>query len=383
MSISRTTTSPESPIRVASKPATIEDVARQAGVALSTASGAFSGKKRMSPATRENILRVAQSLDFEPNHYAQRLSRTKAQNLVGIFTPYLDTSVTTSKVRRIQHLLSLEGFEVPVYTCGAAAADRFVDRQKALLNAVRRQKPESLICFTGSLGDEAIAELVRYQENHGTLVCFDHNPFAATALACDQVTFDREDNSGQAVEYLHAQGHRNIGFYFHGNDVFAHVRRVGFEEAMCRLGLSPTDSWAFEGIPDSERYEESAVRMAAAFLALPCSSRPTALCGMPDLLAAALVSAIHEQSNGGVLVPRDVSVVATDDTPLTRYSAVPLTTTTHPVEKIAQAVAAMVMTRLSGDKIAADLPPRHVVVRGELVVRNSTRRLDEWERDRP
>jgi DNA-binding LacI/PurR family transcriptional regulator len=347
--------------RIRSKAATIEDVARAAGVALSTASGAFSGKKRMSAQTRENILGVAHALNYEPNPHAQRLSRQRSHNLVGLFTPYLDLSNATRKVKIIQRLLTEQGYEAPIYAAGDNSGSVPVD-QRAQLRAFCRQRPEALVCFTGDMEQETYDELRRYQDDGGILVCFDH---ALPDIACDQVVFDREDNAHQAAEFLIRQGHRRIGFYYqHSGNAAGNERRSGFERALREAGITVRNEWLFAATPDEARHEAEGIRLAQDFLGL--ADRPTAICGFPDLVAAVFVAQIRRS---GWRVPEDVSVMANDDTPMTRYGAVALTTTTHPIEAIARAAADLAASRLSA---AVQGAPRRVTVRGTLIERDST-----------
>jgi LacI family purine nucleotide synthesis repressor len=351
---------------VTTKLATIEDVARAAGVARSTASGAFSGKKRMSDATRENILRIARDLNFEPNPHAQRLSTQRSHNLVGLFTPYLDLTNTTLKVKIIQHLLTEQGFESPIYTAGAYSGSVRVD-QRALLGAFCRQRPEAILCFTGDMEPDAGEELRHYQDKGGIVVCFD---YALPALACDQVVFDREDNAYQAASYLLKQGHRRIGFYYNqGGNAAGCERRTGFERALQEAGVAVREDWLLAGTPDEALYEGQGMEMARKVLRWG-EERPTAICGFPELVAASFVSELHRSS--GLRVPEDLSVMTTDDTPMARYGPVPFTTTTHPVQEIAYAATELVTGRLRGTFSGE---PRRVSVRGALVERESVRTL--------
>jgi LacI family purine nucleotide synthesis repressor len=343
------------------KAATIEDVARAAGVALSTASGAFSGKKRMSSQTRENILGVAHALNYQPNPHAQRLSRQRSHNLVGLFTPYLDLSNATRKVKIIQRLLTEQGYEAPIYAAGDNSGSVPVD-QRTQLRAFCRQRSEALVCFMGDMEPETHDELRRYQDDGGVVVCFDHS---VPDIACDQVVFDREDNAHQAAVFLLHQGHTRIGFYYQvAGNAAGSERRAGFERALREAGIAVRDEWLFAATPDEAFHEAEGVRLAHEFLQM--TERPTAICGFPDLVAAVFVAQLRRN---GLRIPEDVSVMANDDTPMTRYGAIPLTTTTHPIEVIAQAVADLTASRLSGAFVGG---PRQVTVRGTLIERDST-----------
>lgn len=235
-----------------------------------------------------------------------------------------------------------------------------------------RQRPRAIACFTGDLEGDALRELETFQARGGTVVCFDY----PVSLSCDAVHFDRADNTYQAVRHLVGLGHRRIGFTFDDarNTGAAPQRRMGFERALREMNVPLQSDWIFPGLLDDSRFEQGGCDLADRFLAL--GDKPTALCNLPDLAAVSFIARAREA--GGVRVPHDLSVVANDDTPLARYAAVPLTTTTHPVEQIACAVVELLTDRLENGGKA--MPPRQIVVRGALVERQSASRPPKDER---
>jgi DNA-binding LacI/PurR family transcriptional regulator len=93
--------------------------------------------------------------------------------------------------------------------------------------------------------------------------------------------------------------------------------------------------------------------------------RPSAMCIVNDHAASAFV---NEVQRSGLTVPRDLSIVSHDDSPVARYSVVPLTTVSHPVEAIARNVVNLLCSRLEG---LYDGVPRRVIIKGQLMVRDS------------
>ena len=110
-------------LAVQRKPATIQDVARAAGVTKATVSYTFSGKRQVTPETREAVLEAARTLGYEPNPLAQRLSNGGSSNLIGLFCEHLEWSAGTLKLQIIQDMLARRGFEVPVYISSPGAGD--------------------------------------------------------------------------------------------------------------------------------------------------------------------------------------------------------------------------------------------------------------------
>jgi len=339
----------------AKKHPTIADVAQRAGASISTVSRAFSGRDYISPAKREAVLKAARELGFEVNPHAQRLAQGYGHDNIGIFTLNLDLDIGTRLLQVIQRQLMDTGFEVAVHGYGSWRSHEKVE-QGAILAALRRQRPRAVICTTVGLSAEALAELRRYQEEGGLVVCY-HHPVAEDF---EQVVFDEEENTYRATRHLLELGHRHLGFCHHGNDKPQHPQLRGFRRACAEFGAPLREDRVFHG----GLYEENGAQLAQQFLDL--EERPTAIYVANEHAAAAF---INEVARAGLRVPEAVSAVSHGDMPAARYCAVPLTTVSCPVEKIAQHVVEMTLSRIEG---CYSGPPRRVVVSGELIVRRST-----------
>jgi DNA-binding LacI/PurR family transcriptional regulator len=345
-----------------SKTCTIQDVARALGITKSTVSQALSGKGTLSTATRERVRHAAREMGYTPNPLAQRLAHGQSRTLVCLLTGALDTGVGTNKVLLIQKELGARSLDAPLYT-HTGLTDEEGAATAAQVQHLCRQRPQAIVC-AGSLYHPAVfAALDEYQSRGGILVGYD----MPLPLSCDQVIFDREDNAYQAARYLLEQGHRKIGV---GVSRFPAVhppgavelpqtiRLRGVRRALGEAGLSLPDDWLFQNGP----YEEGGEEMAARFLAM--KDRPTGLCIVNDYVALAFMD---ELLQAGVKVPGDVSIVSHDNQPITRHCPVRLTSVSHPVPEIVQAVVEMLADRLDG----YDGSPRTQVIRGELVQRQS------------
>lgn len=350
------------------KPITIQDVAQAAGVAKTTASYALSGKGQLSSATRESVIKVAHELGFEPNFHAQRLSNGRCHDTIAIFASRLDLGVLAQKVQLIQRALVREGYRAPVFAGGYDVDNQPVSEEetKALLADVRRQKPVAVIVNSPSLGDAAWDELRRLCDEGGALVLYDHEfPQQSAQLQCDTVIFDREDNTYQAARHLLELGHRELGLFMPGqqqNFPF-HPRFCGFARALSDFGLKPNVDWFFCG----GQYEAGGATLAKRFLEL--SRRPSGMCIINDDAAVAFIA---ELGRAGVKVPDEVSVVSHDDLPIARYFPIQLTTVSHPVEEIAEAVVQILLERLRSPQKS----PQTRVLRGQLYARQSATSIE-------
>lgn len=338
------------------KPVTLQDVARATGISLATASLAINGKGRVSPETREAVRRAARELGFRADPAARRLATGRQSDTIALFSLFLDLGVFTLKLQRLQAILIENGYTAPMYAYGEMVQDVHPDHV-ALLENLRRQRPLAIACNINGLGTLAIAEIERYMDEGGYVVCFDGEPI----FDCDTVTFDRADNTYQAAQHLIELGHRDIGFFN------AHQRRrlSGFTRALQDGGIEVREEWLFGGSHRQSVYEESGALLAEQFLRL--RHRPTGICIVNDPAAVAFIAQVQQH---GVRVPEDVSVVGHDGLSIGKWaSAVPLTTVSQPIDLIAQSVANLLLDRLRHNY---EGPARQIVVRGELIRRKST-----------
>jgi DNA-binding LacI/PurR family transcriptional regulator len=286
--------------------------------------------------------------------------------MIGLFTLDLDLSVGTRKIKAIRRLLTQRSFDVSIHSSSYLHTDKaqMAVREMRLLC---HQRPRAIICNTSDLSTDVLEVLSNYLAGGGIVVCYDR----VVDIDCDQIVFDREDNTYRAAKHLLELGHRELGLFEVGSQKLYPVRLQGFTRALAEFALTPREEW-FLGIGGTEEFEDRGAQMAAHFLSL--SQKPTAVCIVNDYAA---VGFIAELQRAGLRVPQDVSVVGHDDRPIARYCSVPLTSVSHPVEEIAQSVVDLLMERLDG---GSQTPARTKTIQSELVVRESTRKFAEIDK---
>jgi LacI family transcriptional regulator len=353
------------------RPPTLKDVAGALGMHKSTVSLALSGKGTIAPETRERVLATARELGYHPNPIAQRLAHGQESSTVCIFSGILDVGLATEKILLVQRALNAHALEVPIYTCQDTPDDGG-EAQAAQVRQLCRQRPRAVVCATPRVRTAVFEELAAFQRAGGAVISYD----TPVPLDCDQVIFDREDNAYRAASHLLDMGHRRIGMamsqvsvtaMMEGSDSTGKVtdpnayRIRGFRRALSERGIPFRPEWFFQ----IATYERGGAEMARQFLAM--KDRPTAIAVVNDYVALAFMT---ELMRAGVRVPEELSIIGHDDQPIATYCPVPLTSMSQPVDRIARAVADLLLGRLSGD-VSPDAPARTVMVTGELVQRGS------------
>jgi len=134
-----------------------------------------------------------------------------------------------------------------------------------------------------------------------------------------------------ATEYLIEQGHRRIGLVAgpHGFRS-ARERRLGFEDALAAAGIALPRSMIADG---NYTFESGLV---AAERLLDVMPRPTAIFSSNDEMAAGIIHAARQR---GLDIPRDLSIIGFDDTPIAAHVWPPLTTVRWPIASMARSAA--------------------------------------------
>jgi LacI family transcriptional regulator len=149
-----------------------------------------------------------------------------------------------------------------------------------------------------------------------------------------------------ATEYLIEQGHRRIGLIAgpHGFRS-ARERRLGFEEALSKAGIALPRSM----IADGNYTFESGLTAAERLLDL--MPRPTAIFASNDEMAAGVMHAARQR---GLDIPKDLSIVGFDDTPVAAHVWPPLTTVRWPIASMARSAALKLTAGLDGEQIVEE-----------------------------
>jgi LacI family transcriptional regulator len=330
----------------ASAASTMIDVARLAGVSVSTVSRILNGTARVSSDKRESVEAAVKKLQFRPNLSARSL-RSGSTQTIGILTQDLESPYFTGGTKGIEQGLLGSGF-APLVVPGHWNRQEELDRARLLM----ARKVDAMIILGGSLEDAQVVEMAQRQ------------PIAVTGRhlrAPNVFSFSVNQIAGaqMATRHLIELGHRRIAHITGPADhPDAIERKEGFLRAHrdARLSVDP------RLLVDGDYLEEGG--LLAARRLLKTKLRFTAIfCANDQTLWGARL-ALHEQ---GLEVPRDVSLVGFDDMPQCMYMTPPVTTVRQPIHEMGRSAARAVLRALQGTEI--DVPPLPEL---ELIVRGTT-----------
>ncbi|MFV2097736.1 MULTISPECIES: LacI family DNA-binding transcriptional regulator [unclassified Micromonospora] len=328
---------------------TIADVARHAGVAVSTVSYVLSGKRAISATTRERVLASIHALGYHPHAGARALASRRA-NVIALVLP----------LRSGMHLPVLMQFATSVVTTA-----RQFDHDVLLVTAdegpagLRRiavsAMVDGIVVMDVEMHDPRVP-LLRELERPSVLIGF---PAESAGLTCVDLDFYR---AGEAcVEHLVTLGHRQLALLgapavvYERETGFAHRTRAGFTETATRCGVTAVAQ------PCEENYD--AVRRELAGLL----HRHPGLTALVVHNEAAVGHVLAALPTLGRRVPDDISVVAICPDEVAERSGPALTSVLIPAEEVGRQAVSLLMRKVRGDAVPAAtlLDPR-------LTVRAST-----------
>jgi LacI family transcriptional regulator len=334
---------------------TIRDVAREAGVSITTVSRVLNQYADVNPKTRSKVLKVVEQLGYRPNNVARSLvmNRTKTVALVVSELSrwrnghHFMFDVLCGIHDRAQEL----GYDLVLFSTSPSA-----QQQTSYMDFVKQRRVDGVVMMGIRLDDPYTREVV---EASVPSVLVD---VPLTSATCSYVMTDNVGGARMAVEHLIEQGHRQIGFVNgHAQAAVSQERLRGYQEAMERSGIGYRPEWVFFSNFQLEGGAEGARTLLQEHPDL------TAIFFASDLMALGAIKSLQEQ---GVQVPDQISVVGFDDIQIASLMHPALTTVRQNRYEMGSTASETLIRMLENGDTG-----RGIVLPPELVVRDTTRRL--------
>lgn len=335
------------------KAVTIRDVARQAGVSVTTASRVLNDSQLVKGQTRERILAVMSELGFSPSPAARRLGLGRTLT-VGVLVSFLTRPQASERLRGIDAVLTDSQFDLVIYN-----VESVQKRDHYLGTLIQSHRTDGLLVVSLPPPPETVALL---EMAPVPVVFVDVHVPAVSSMP--RVVSDDVAGGAMAARHLVELGHRRIAFIGDAADspfgfTSSQDREAGMHHELAKAGVQVPPQWIGHGAHG--RYE--ARDLAGRMLAAP--DRPTAILAASDTQALGVIAAAHE---AGLNVPDDLSVIGYDDIEAADY--VGLTTIRQQLFESGRQAAEMLLERIeSGPE---DAPVSVTQLSPELVVRSTT-----------
>lgn len=296
---------------------TIKDVAREADVAISTVSNVFNNADIVSEETKQKVLNAVEKLHYIPNMNA-KLLKSNRKNTIGVFLTSLQGDFYRVLTQAIHMQCKLNNYLLNIYVSNDNSPDE-------IYRMIIASGVAGAIVYHEDLTGDYVKRITTVNI---PIVFIDRN---SKGKNISSVLSDDRLGASMAVDHLIKLGHKRIG-YMHGNESGDDSNRYqGYVEMMEKNGLEIDERIVLRGY-----YEESLAYSEMRSMLSSDIEVPDAMFCANDEMAWGVIEALKD---AGYKVPEDVSVIGYDDSLLSSYYSIPLTTVHSPISEMGSASA--------------------------------------------
>lgn len=331
--------------------ATMKDVAKAAGVSLSTVSNALSGNVPVTEGTKRRVAEAIQRLNYQKNGIAADLKR-KTMRTIALVVDDLAGPFFSQFIQGIQRVALDNQYDI--VACSA------LGRKDAMgIKFLQERRASGAIVFASDISEDLLVDSAR----RGLPIVAIDRTIASDHLV--SIAVDNLQGGALATEHLIGLGHRRIAYIAGSQDSVDDCQRYrGFSEAMAAHDLSPYSALRISG----DFTEDGGYRAVKMLIAE--GEMPSAIFFANDEMAIGGLNALAAE---GIQVPGDVSVVGFDDIVLARYVPPGLTTVRQPIYEMGALAMNILLTSLLGSSPKTTT----YTLACELIPRGSCARFDE------
>lgn len=325
------------------KPAGIEDVARLAGVSISTVSRVINKAPTVREDNRKKVEEAIRRLRFSPSPHAQALAAGKTNTIALVIPRYEGIFYSFYALELIRGIGTL---------CDALKLNLllYLTEGRDALNG----KLVSGIIFADIINNRLQVELAIKEKIPAVVI---NNFTQDLPISC--IAVDNLQGALDAVRYLIGLGHKKIA-HIAGDMISqaARFRLEGYKRALSEGGIKENPDYIIK-----TDYSRGGARSAAEKLLSLQGEAPTAIFVASDSMALEAVTVIKEK---GKRVPEDISIIGFDDNPSGLYGPVALTTVRQPLIKMGEEAVKELNNLINGKGEVS-----RVMLPAELIVRDS------------
>jgi len=328
---------------------TISDVARQAGVSVSTVSKVLNDRPNVRQEVRERVRRIMAETGYRPSVMARALHTKRTQTLAYL-VPSIENPFFSSVLRTVEDTAHRHGYGVFVGSTYGDPDRVAVYRERLLTMGVDG-------VLAAQSWDIVSGDLIPTLLERGVPVVGVGGTRVAPTIDC----YVPDDVAGgeMAAGYLLGLGHRAIAFVGASESRTTELRYAGVRRALAAVGIEH-DAALFVGVPGFSE-EDGA---AAVYELLMRHSAFTGIIAFNDVVAMGVLNALEDQ---GFSVPARASLVGFDDT-ISAYSRPKMTTVACSKSELAEQSVRHLLARIAGQND----PPAVHPMKMHLVARAST-----------
>ena len=324
---------------------TIKDVAKAAGVSISTTSYALNDKGNVSKEKKDNIIRIAKELGYTPNGAAKNLKKQKTE-LIGLFVHDINGPFYNELIRGIQQVTILNGYELVVF-CDSGT------KKNSSYNFLSERRVDGAIIISPTIKDD---EIIKLTKTGLPIVVLDRE---ITGDKLCNVLVDNKNGASNAVMHLINQGYKDIAFLSGPEGTYDNKKRFdGYVRTLKSNGIKFNEKMILRGSFTENSGYEAIIKYLEEN-----KKPPEAIFSSNDEMAIGAIFALRDK---GFNVPKDVAVVGFDNLVVSSYITPALTTVKRPMYEMGLLSTHTLFNMLNGSEVN-----KSVTLSTELVIRDS------------
>lgn len=332
---------------------TIKDVAKLAGVSISTVSRVINDSKPVSPEARRKVLHAIKELEYEPNEVARSLV-TKKSNLIGVIVDDIGNHYVAQIVRGIEEIGRMYNYDIVLSSSYGSA-----DTEMKFLQLLRTKQAEGII-LVSEIMNEKLLDYIK-----DTKVEFIYLNRYYNVPELPTVSLNNREASAMMMDYLMDLGHKNIMYVTQRDDIDITIESCkidAYNEAMEKIGKKPV-------IFHIDSHEIYAGYNAGTEIEKVIKENDiTAVFCCQDELAIGLMNYFYDNN---IKVPEDISVAGYGDINVASIYRPTLTTIKEPYYDLGAVSVRKILKTLIGEPMDED----KIILPMRLIKRESCRKV--------
>ncbi len=330
----------------------IKDVAREAGVSISTVSNALNNSRYVKKETKEKILEISKKLNYIPNIIARGL-KTRSISSVAVIVPDISNQFFAQVIKGVEEVARLRKYNV-LLVCTYYDV---LEEKKSIEN-LRQQFVDGFLFISGY---DSFAHINELNNDKIPVVVADRE---LKEKKIPSVLIDNFKAMRETVNYLYKLGHKRIGYisYTYDNQTTVEKRFKGYCRGLKdnKLDFDPDIVVVSEALRLSElQGSREAVKQI-----LNSKNIPSVIMNASDFIAVGVVRTLKELK---IKIPKEISVIGFDNILMSLYTDPLLTTVKQPKKRMGNIAMNLLLDIIKGKRVKE----KNIILPTELIVRQS------------
>lgn len=332
---------------------TIREVAKIAGVSVTTVSHVINQTRFVAEETEKRVLAAMQELNYRPNTLARSLRRGETHTL-GLIVP----DSANPFFAEVARLMEEEAFRAS-YSIILCNSDNDLEKERRYTEVLINKQVDGIIFMACGDDIQSLQELV---ERKMPAIIVDR---LLNQIEVDSVVCDNFQGGYLATKHLLSKGHHKIAIIRGPSNITPSGKRFdGYLQALQEYGISANPSY----IKSGDFHPSSGYQATRELLSLP--ERPDSIFACNDLMAIGVLRAAFEAN---LRIPEDLSIIGYDNIELATFTQPSITTIAQPIHNLAERAIQLLLHRINNPCS----PSIRETLSNQLVIRETTRNTHE------